>query len=276
MAAMRIVGVVDLLKGHAVHARAGERETYEPVRSVAGLHIEPGDAVALARGYLERLRIRELYAADLDAILGRSMQARAISALASLGAPLWIDAGITSVDGARGVLDLGASGIVVGLETLTSFDALAGICAAADGRRVAFSLDVRNGQPLASPELRETVAAMSVDAIAARAAASGAGALIVLDLARVGTRAGTDPALLARVRRAAPAVTLFAGGGVRSRDDLERLAEAGCDGALVATALHDGTLGAEDVEAVSIDARDARGRPADGRTPSKRQPSDKR
>jgi phosphoribosylformimino-5-aminoimidazole carboxamide ribotide isomerase len=73
--------------------------------------------------------------------------------------------------------------------------------------------------------------------------------VIVLDLARVGTGAGVDLALMRRVRAAAPHAALFAGGGVRGPDDLSRLADAGCDGALVATALHDGRLGAREVAA---------------------------
>ena len=80
--------------------------------------------------------------------------------------------------------------------------------------------------------------------MAARAASAGAGAVIVIDLARVGTGAGLDLALIARVRETTPGLTLVAGGGVRGLDDLARLADSGCDGALVATALHDGRLGA--------------------------------
>src|SRR6185369_9228603 len=34
--AVRILGVLDLLAGRAVHARAGQRDTYRPVHSVAG------------------------------------------------------------------------------------------------------------------------------------------------------------------------------------------------------------------------------------------------
>ena len=67
-----MIGVVDLLGGRAVHARAGRREDYRPVRAVAGSVIEPGDALALARVYIDRLGLTELYAADLDAILGRA------------------------------------------------------------------------------------------------------------------------------------------------------------------------------------------------------------
>ena len=80
--------------------------------------------------------------------------------------------------------------------------------------------------------------------LAVRAVDAGAGAVIVLDLARVGTAAGPDFELLARVHAAVPATPVFAGGGVRGFDDLARLAAAGCAGALVASALHDGALSA--------------------------------
>jgi phosphoribosylformimino-5-aminoimidazole carboxamide ribotide isomerase len=65
----------------------------------------------------------------------------------------------------------------------------------------------------------------------------------------VGVGAGLDLDLIARVRAAIPrSVRLLAGGGVRGWRDLEQLAKFGCDGALVATALHDGRLSAQDVE----------------------------
>jgi len=54
---VRVIGVVDLLAGRAVHARAGRRESYEPVRTVAGAPIEPGDGLALAGAYVDRLGI---------------------------------------------------------------------------------------------------------------------------------------------------------------------------------------------------------------------------
>jgi uncharacterized protein related to proFAR isomerase len=47
---------------------------------------------------------------------------------------------------------------------------------------------------------------------------------------------------MARLRAAVPGVTLMAGGGVRDATDLDHLARAGCDGALVATALLSGRL----------------------------------
>jgi phosphoribosylformimino-5-aminoimidazole carboxamide ribotide isomerase len=242
---MRVIGVVDLLAGRAVHARAGQRESYAPVETVAGSPIEPGSAAALAHAYIERLGIRELYAADLDGILGRAPQDALVAAVAALGAPLWLDAGVSSVDHARRVQDLGAARIVVGLETLPSFKALEEICAVLGSDRVAFSLDLRNGKPIVADG--DILPREPAHAVAARAADAGAGAVIVIDLARVGTGAGLDLAMIARVRSVSRELTLLAGGGVRGWEDLEQLAAAGCDAALVATALHDGRLGAADV-----------------------------
>jgi phosphoribosylformimino-5-aminoimidazole carboxamide ribotide isomerase len=264
-----VIGVVDLLAGRAVHAVAGRRASYRPVKAVAGSPIEPGDGLALARAYMDRLGLTELYAADLDAILNRlcvqpdasarqgaKSQDTIVAAMAALGAPLWLDAGVSSVDHGRHVLGLGAAHVVVGLETLPSFDALAGICAALGGDRVAFSLDLRDGEPVFVSGVSGVSRASGgiptgepAHLVAARAAAAGAGAVIVIDLARVGTGTGLDLGLIARVREATPGLTLLAGGGVRGLEDFARLADSGCDGVLVATALHGGTLGAAEVAA---------------------------
>jgi len=219
---VRVIGVIDLRGSHAVRAYAGQRDRYQPI----------GQAVDLARLYVDRYKLTELYVADLDAIEGARSASQTMRQIADLGAALWLDAGISSVDGARRALDLGATHVVVGLETLPSFDALEAICRSI-GKRVAFSLDLRGGEPIAGPGIPQE----TPERLAARAADAGAGSLIVIDLARVGTREGLDFALLARVRKSARGLTMLAGGGVRGAEDLERLADAGCDGALVATAL---------------------------------------
>jgi phosphoribosylformimino-5-aminoimidazole carboxamide ribotide isomerase len=72
--------------------------------------------------------------------------------------------------------------------------------------------------------------------------------MIVLDLARVGVGEGVGTEDLCRQMRAADQnLEIIAGGGVRGRDDLKRLADAGCDAALVASALHDGRIATDTV-----------------------------
>ena len=251
---MRIVGVIDLLGGRAVHARAGRRDLYEPVRQVAGTAIAAGDAVALARVYVDRLGVRELYVADLDALGVGAVQQSLVTRIAAIGAPVLLDAAVTTANKARRALDLGVDRAIVALETLPDFERLREVCRAIGGERVAFSLDLRNGVPVIASGAG--IPAEPPPLIAVRAIDAGAGTIIVIDLARVGTGRGLDLDLLASVRDATRGSRLLAGGGARGVADLEWLAELGCDGALVATALHDGRITAADVAAADHRLRD--------------------
>jgi phosphoribosylformimino-5-aminoimidazole carboxamide ribotide isomerase len=71
--------------------------------------------------------------------------------------------------------------------------------------------------------------------------------ILVLDLAKVGMGrgAGTEP-LCRELRSLDRDLEIIAGGGVRSLADLRSLRAAGCNAALVASALHDGRLNAAD------------------------------
>ena len=243
---VRIIGVIDMLGGRAVHARAGNRDRYAPVQTAAGWPIDPGNAKTLAEVYTDVLGVPEIYAADLDAILKQQPQDEVTRELSSLTAPLWLDAGVRSVDDARRAIALGASRVIVGLETLPSFDVLSAVCAAVGHDRVAFSLDLREGQPIISSGTG-VEDAQSPEEIANRAVISGVNTVIVIDLARVGTGRGLDVDLLRRIHSAAPSATLVAGGGVRNWDDLVQLAKAGSSAALVATALHNGRITADEI-----------------------------
>jgi phosphoribosylformimino-5-aminoimidazole carboxamide ribotide isomerase len=274
---MRIIPVLDILGGQAVHARGGHRDSYAPLSSQLTPG-KPGDALAIARAFRDRLGFRELYLADLDAITGRAAQRelrRAVAAERS-DVAVWTDGGVGSAGQARELLADGATRVIVGLETLPAASdprSALEVLAAAErsGRRVrltdagaggqpntpgqpnappntdaatpaptraVFSLDLRAGQPSAAdPALRS----LPPLAIAELAAACGIATIIVLDLARVGTGTGPDLRLVREIRRALPHIELVAGGGIRDAADLERLADAGADAALVGSALHHGS-----------------------------------
>ena len=219
----------------------GDRARYEPVESaiLAGR----GDALGLAQAYARVLASTELYVADLDAIAGDEPQYAMHRAL-SRASRCWIDAGVATEERACALIDTGADRVVVGLETLPDFRALRAIVARLGADRVVFSLDLREGRPLASVEaLRE----LAPRELARRAVDAGAETVIALDVARVGSAGGVDETLMRELRAALPGVDLIAGGGVRDRGDLDRLAAAGADGALVATAVHRGAIGGDRV-----------------------------
>lgn len=234
---VRILGVVDLRAGRAVHARGGVRNRYQPVVTCAEVPID-GDPLALATAYRDVLGVQELYVADIDAISGEDPQDRIVDDLIALGLPLWLDSGVSTWQRAQAAINRGVSRVVVGLETLSSFEALDVICISVGGQRVVFSLDMRNGVPILAPGSGLRATGTTPAALAARAAKSGVGAIIALDLARVGLGGGVDLNLIRAVKQAAPDTMLLAGGGVRGEEDLPPLSEAGADAILAATMLH--------------------------------------
>jgi phosphoribosylformimino-5-aminoimidazole carboxamide ribotide isomerase len=247
---MQLVGVLDLLGGQAVHARGGHRDRYRAVTHGAGQPIRAGDAAALAHAYVTVLGLDSLYVADIDAIRNAAPHDTIIAELTTLGVPIWLDAGIADIDDARRMLELGVARVVIGLETLPSFEALGAICGAIGAEHVVFSLDTDGAVPRTSPEARAIPRGLTAGTIATMAAEAGARTMIALDLSLVGTAAGPAMRLITEVHGAAPAVGLIAGGGVRCLADLEGLAHAGCTGALAATALQTGAIDRAAVERI--------------------------
>jgi phosphoribosylformimino-5-aminoimidazole carboxamide ribotide isomerase len=131
---------------------------------------------------------------------------------------------------------------VLGLETLTALDDLAASVATVGSGRTVFSLDLRVGLPIFAPDAASDLRRLSPCDLATHAEAVGAGAVMLLDLARVGAHVGVDWELVAELRAALRGAELLVGGGVRGVEDIERLALLGCDGVLVGSAFHDGRL----------------------------------
>jgi phosphoribosylformimino-5-aminoimidazole carboxamide ribotide isomerase len=256
---MVIIPVLDLSHGVAVHALAGDRSCYQPVRSVLAPD-QDGDAIALATAFGGLLGAAECYAADLDAIQGGAMQGALLRELSRIHAGgLLVDAGAHQVGEALEVLASGASQVVVGLESLHAFSDLEAIVRAIGASRVVFSLDLRQDTPVLHPAMQHA-GEVEADAlaVAARALDCGVRSLLALDVGRVGTGRGVDLELLERLRRRIGTVRLLGGGGVHARADLDRMRDAGCDAVLVATALLTGRIGATDVAALQSEASTSR------------------
>jgi phosphoribosylformimino-5-aminoimidazole carboxamide ribotide isomerase len=196
--------------------------------------------MAVARAYRQLPGVSRCYVADLEAIAGQPPQRELLHRLQSadgFGGPFLLDAGVHSLATLERLPD-GLGDVVVGLETLRSFTDLEQVARHAS---VAFSLDLRHGVPLAREDLLDGSDPGPV-ALARAAVAAGAQSVILLDVGRVGHGAGVDLELLATLRQALPGIRLLAGGGVRDDAGLDALERHGCDGALIATALHRGTL----------------------------------
>jgi phosphoribosylformimino-5-aminoimidazole carboxamide ribotide isomerase len=222
-----IVPVLDLKAGQVVHARAGERDRYRPIRSTLAAGSEPRP---ILDGLLALAPFRCVYIADLDAIEGRGDHRALIEDLLDRyrGLDIWVDAGFADADAAAEVADLGATP-VLGSESWRDGDRLVSALARLGAHRCVLSLDYRGDQFVGPPGLDAQVAQWPAR-------------VIVMTLGRVGTGSGPDLTRLDAVNRIALARRVFGAGGVRGPDDIRALAARRLAGVLVATALHDGRL----------------------------------
>ena len=242
---MRIVPVLDLLNGKVVRGVAGNRAAYAPIQS----QLCTGASPASVAGAFASLHFKECYVADLDAIAGSAPDVDNYRAIVAAGLDrLWVDAGIREAFQAL-ALDQWGSGqqrlhrIIIGSESLDSPHHLTELVNHLGPERLVFSLDLQAGRPLLFADEWRSAPAIQIVKNVLRL---GVRRLIVLDLASVGVSAGISTEGLCReIRQADADVELIAGGGVRGIDDLRRLEDCGCDAALVASAIHDGKISAD-------------------------------
>jgi phosphoribosylformimino-5-aminoimidazole carboxamide ribotide isomerase len=242
---MKIIPVIDVLNGVAVHGVRGERERYQPLKSVLCRSADPLD-IALT---FESLGFTTLYLADLDAILGKSANFNVYrQIMTETGLDLMVDAGIADFARAEEVLATEVSKIVVGSETLESLDFLGQAVKDFGEDSVVVSVDLKEGKVLSASD---AIASMDTVSFAQKLRKIGVNQIILLDLTRVGTEQGINLALLRSVLEKT-GVEVLVGGGIRSLQELEELRKLGVYGALVATILHNGKLKVDELKSANL------------------------
>ncbi len=218
---IEVIPAVDVLGEEAVRLRRG---AYDDVVERAA------DPLELARRWRDAGAGR-IHLVDLDgARSGRirpELVRRAVSACAPV--PLQASGGIRSIDDARTLLDAGADRVVVGTAAWPDPEPWV----AALGPALVVAVDVQDGRLRTAGWIRDD--GLAVEEALARAAAAGVARCLVTAIDRDGTLAGPD---LELVRTAAAAgAAVLAAGGIRSPADVEALAAAGAEAAVVGRAL---------------------------------------
>jgi len=233
------------MKGLVVHAVKGERERYQPIESILASSPDP---LEVARSLQDETNCRDLYIADLDAILGTGHNRKAISDIASqLDVRLWVDAGVADAESAGALLATGAEVVIIGSETLIGLEQLRYICEAVPEKNLVLSVDISRDRVLSlSESLRGSDPLRALD----RLTKEGLDRFILLTLDIVGAGSGPDLHLLRRAKRNFPDHTLVAGGGVKTPEHLQALSATGISGVLVATSLHRGWITGRDIRAL--------------------------
>ena len=239
---MEIIPVLDILNAVVVRGVAGQRDRYRRVNSQLTPSCDPS---VIMRAFADEFDLHRFYIADLDAIQFQQLNRCTIAELARGQASLIVDRGVRSAADVEELLDLGVGQVVVALETLDGPESARTLVSTFGVEQLVLSLDLKNGRPMTANPGWSTVEPFD---IAQELIDVGLQHMIVLDLAAVGVNDGTPTIdLCRRLRSLLPDGTIITGGGVSDCADLRSIESAGADGALVASALHDGRLSAEDV-----------------------------
>lgn len=232
---MDLIPAIDLLDGTAVRLVQGDY-----ARRAASV-TDPDEVV---RGWV-RAGVRRLHLVDLGgARAGRPTELPAARRLAGVARSASPDVRIELGGGLRTLADVASALEVADVAILgtAAVEDPTFLAAAVDRwpGRIGVSVDVRGGRVALDGWTREASADLVV--LASELAHAGVNEYIVTDISRDGTRRGPNLELLARMRDALPNARLVSAGGIGSVDDLQALAAAGIDGAIVGLALVDGSL----------------------------------
>ena len=212
---MKLVLAMDLQKNLVVHGKSGKRATYKPLDWGCSPTAEP-------LSFVKAIAPKFLYIADLDRIGGNGSHDRIVAECAREVSACYVDRGCRSPDDLlNGYHIRNIVGTETGGDDLLRY------------RDSFLSLDIKDGRVI--PFNRKP---MDVLRQANGWKFSGC---IILNIGAVGTETGIDKNML-RKMRAVYHRKLFYGGGVATVRDLQILSDAGFDGAIVATALHHGTV----------------------------------
>ncbi|MDO9422629.1 MAG: HisA/HisF-related TIM barrel protein [Methylobacter sp.] len=225
---MKIIPVIDLKDGVVVHARQGNREHYQAINTAL---CKSPDIFQVIKAFLGIYEFDTFYIADLNAITRQGDHHHLITDVLTRFPQItfWIDRGYQKY--ARNPQHPCNTLPVLGSESYRD-ETISEIKAYNDN--FILSLDYSNSTALGAPSLFSDSGFWPKN-------------IIIMTLERVGSNHGPDLNKLAEFCRQHPDKNFIAAGGIRDTQDLLALSAAGIHQALVASALHHGTIGTDDI-----------------------------
>lgn len=229
---MEIIPAIDLIDGKCVRLAQGDyaRKTV--------YHAKPLD-VALA---FEQVGIRRLHLVDLDgAKAGRIMNQRVLEEIAS-STRLIIDfgGGIKTDEDLHRVFDAGAHMAVAGSIAVKNKALFHSWIRRYGPDKILPAADVKNGYITISGWQENTE--LSLTDFIRETMQQGIMRLFCTDVSKDGLLQGPSFTLYEQLMTAFPELELIASGGVSSADDLRRLKDIGCKGAIVGKAFYENRI----------------------------------
>ena len=222
---MKIIPVIDVMRGKVVQARRGDRHNYQLLQSIITDKYNP---IEVIEALLALQAFQTVYIADLDAIMDGEFNSLLYADISGKFPTIQflLDAGIKNKDDWNRIAKYSNIKPIIGSETLVDPVWLEDKDVK---KKSILSLDFKQGQFLGDDVLLNEQKYWPAG-------------IIVMNLDCIGSEKGPDLNLLIQIKACAVTSDIFAAGGVRNIDDLNELKDQNIEGVLVASALHDGRL----------------------------------
>ncbi len=234
---MEIIPAIDVIDGKCVRLAQGDyaRKTL--------YHNDPLE-MALA---FEQAGIRRLHLVDLDgAKAGRIMNQAVLEKIASnTGLIIDFGGGIKTDDDLRSVFDAGAHMAVAGSIAVKNKDLFYSWIRRYGPHKILPAADVKDGYITIGGWQERT--ALTLSDFIRETMQQGIRRLFCTDVSKDGLLQGPSLKLYQEVLDDFPELELIASGGVSSVDDLRRLRDIGCQGAIVGKALYENRISMNDI-----------------------------
>jgi len=239
MCGFRIIPVIDILNSKAVHAIKGERTKYKPLISEL---FKSSDPIEIIKILNHRYNFKEIYLADLDAIIKKKPNYEIISKITKFqNFKIILDPGIVKSEDILKFSRFKLKKLILGLETINSFEVIRDSLKIFGIDKIVISVDMFKGKIIT--KIRDLKNESLLNTIL-KLKNLGVGELILLDLFRVGQKLGGVPQSYLKIREAFDG-DILVGGGIKNFNDLLNYNRENFSGVLLATALYDGSINIE-------------------------------
>lgn len=240
----KIIPVIDLLNSNAVHAKKGERHEYKPLKS----HLfQTSNPIEIISRIKELFNLFEFYIADLDSILYRNLNFRIIKEILNISEiEINLDPGIINLKDIKQFIEIEIKSLILGSETIKNLKLISKALSILNPDKIILSIDMYKGKVLSNT--KEIKNKNPLDIIQ-KIKTIGVKKIILLDLYRVGQKVGGVPPIYIDILHNFNGEVLV-GGGIKDYEDLLSYKNHNFSGALVATALYDGTISSEQLREI--------------------------
>ena len=163
--------------------------------------------------------------------------------LKALKIPVQVGGGFRRMDLIEEILKAGADRVVLGTSAIVNLNLLSTVCDQF-GKHIAVAVDAKDDKVVANGWTN--VSQKDVVTLAQEATSVGVKRFIYTDIKTDGMLAGPNFAALSKFA-CSVSVPVIASGGIRSKEDIDKLAEAGLEGCIVGSALYTGTVKLEEI-----------------------------